>query len=142
MGQLLYTVEEILDGGDKGYLKKFDKSHYQIPIYQRGYKWNTSQVHKLLEDIKNFNTDSSKFYCLQNITLVPSDTNEAFNVVDGQQRLATLAVILSYLGMADFVKGRIRFPKKSIREETNRFFQEVIFADVQQLLAGSIWNQF
>ena len=77
------------------------KKHYTIPPYQRGYKWNRENVFKLLYDLKSFeksNTSTSdSFYCIQNITIVSLANEEGWNVVDGQQRLTTLYILLSYL---------------------------------------------
>ena len=102
MANLLYSVREVFSN----YLK--DCKHYRIPPYQRGYKWEAHDVSRLLDDIKEFDPgdDTDKFYCLQNITLVEKDGN--YNVVDGQQRLTTLAVILSYVGQYDLINGKLK----------------------------------
>lgn len=95
MSELIYSVKEIFTD----YLKKGNYECFNIPDYQRGYKWNASDVTKLLEDLKKFEESNPKagdFYCLQNITLVPSDNGKRLNVVDGQQRLTTLYILLSY----------------------------------------------
>lgn len=141
MSNILYTVEEIFGNRNECYLVKNKKNFYNIPVYQRGYKWKPEQVSKLLEDINNFVPEGSKFYCLQNITLVPSKTEEAFNVVDGQQRLTTLVVILSYLDQKEIVNGKVRFPSNSIRQETNKFINEIISVNVNELLTID-WSTF
>jgi len=125
MSNLLFSVKEIFGDNEDCYLKIHKKEFYNIPLYQRGYKWKTTQVEKLLEDINNFQPEGNKFYCLQNITLVPSKLSNVFNVVDGQQRLTTLVVLLSYLGQKDIVKGKVCFPDNSIRQETNKFLNEL-----------------
>lgn len=72
-----------------------------IPSYQRGYRWNEIQVEELLNDIWLFKKESDKvaskdiFYCLQPIVVCKN--NEAWEVVDGQQRLTTIYLILRYL---------------------------------------------
>jgi hypothetical protein len=141
MSNLLYTVKEIFGEENDCYLSIHKKKHYNIPLYQRGYKWKTAQVIKLLEDINNFKPDGNKFYCLQNITLVPNKMSNVFNVVDGQQRLTTLVVLLSYLGKKDFVKGKVRFPENSIREETNKFINEIITENEEEILETD-WESF
>lgn len=141
MSNLLYTVEEIFGSNAESYLIKNKKEFYNIPVYQRGYKWKPEQVTKLLEDINNFIPEHNKFYCLQNITLVPSKTENVFNVVDGQQRLTTLVVILSFLDQKEIAKGKIRFPENSIRQETNKFINEIISVDASKLL-DTDWDDF
>ena len=134
MSNLLYTVEEIFGNNAESYLIKNKKDFYNIPVYQRGYKWKPEQVTKLLEDVNNFVPEDNKFYCLQNITLVPSKIASVFNVVDGQQRLTTLVLLLSYLNQKDLGKGKVRFPENSIREETNKFLNEIISVDASKIL--------
>lgn len=122
MSELLHNTESIFM--DKGYLSLYGKHYYNIPLYQRGYKWTTKQVLKLLDDIDRFTPTLGKFYCVQNITLIPQQ--EYFNVVDGQQRLATMVLILSCLNEKDLVRNKVRFPINSIRERTNEFINEYI----------------
>jgi hypothetical protein len=122
MDQLLFTIEEVFS--NDGYLKENQKRYYNIPLYQRGYKWEPKHVNKLLDDIAEFKPGTDKFYCLQNITIVPKD--DYFNVVDGQQRLTTLTILLSYLNKKSLVFNKVCFPENSIRKETNRFLNTVI----------------
>ncbi|MFA7082186.1 MAG: DUF262 domain-containing protein [Bacteroidales bacterium] len=80
-----------------------------IPSYQRGYRWSTTQVTQLLDDIWEFSTKKNKteeeFYCLQPIVVKAIKDNQTKNrweVLDGQQRLTTIRVFLSYLGRRSF----------------------------------------
>ena len=88
--KLLYTTKELFDSYLHG-------KTYSIPPYQRGYKWDTKDIDRLLKDINDFcpNEELDLFYCLQNNTLV--ENADSFNVVDGQQRLTTLTVISEYI---------------------------------------------
>lgn len=88
--------------------------NFYISCYQRGYRWTEQQVKDLLNDILDF-TDKAKvdgeFYCLQAIVIKPCDEEMAnhhslhsvlnddkwYEVIDGQQRLTTIRIILSYL---------------------------------------------
>ena len=134
--QLLYSVYEIFSNEE--FLKLHVKTHFNIPLYQRGYKWEPENLSKLLDDIHNFQHSGSKFYCLQNITIVPF--GPVFNVVDGQQRLTTLCLILSYLGKAVLVKDKVRFPDNSIRSHTNALLNDYICAGRTELLESS-WGE-
>ncbi|AVR47045.1 hypothetical protein C7S20_18325 [Christiangramia fulva] len=137
MSQLLYTVKEVFS--DEEYLKDHGKEYYNIPLYQRGYKWEEKHVTKLLDDIDNFQIGDKKFYCLQNITIVPQDN--FFNIVDGQQRLTTLTILLAYLQEKKLVNDKIRFPNNSIRKETNRFLNEVITKEGKTFPEAD-WEEF
>ncbi len=87
-----------------------------VPSYQRGYRWGRQEVEALLNDLwefylqtngkKNLQTDGEKdlqtdgekntFYCLQPIVLY-KDEQARENLLDGQQRLTTIYLLLSYL---------------------------------------------
>lgn len=73
---------------------------FYIPDYQRGFRWSTVQVKTLLEDVWKFRQDSDEakkevFYCLQPIVAAPGD--QGWIVIDGQQRLTTIHLILTFL---------------------------------------------
>jgi len=66
----------------------------QIPEYQRPYKWTTKEIKKLLSDIKEHNNNpiaQKPMYYLGSITLHKHDNKLA--IIDGQQRITTLAII-------------------------------------------------
>lgn len=74
---------------------------FNIPAYQRGYRWGKREVTALLNDIWEFantNKEEGSFYCLQPLML-REQKKDVYNVVDGQQRLTTLYLIATYLGM-------------------------------------------
>ncbi|WP_172200877.1 DUF262 domain-containing protein [Saccharibacillus qingshengii] len=75
-----------------------------IPSYQRGYRWDEQQVLNLLDDIYDFmQSGSSEFYCLQPIVVREcDDQDKKYEVIDGQQRLTTIKIILSYLRRANY----------------------------------------
>lgn len=70
---------------------------FYIPNYQRGYRWGKSQVEELLNDIWDFTQDRSKdeIYCLQPIVI--KKNNNAWELIDGQQRMTTIFLILKHL---------------------------------------------
>ncbi|MEI0603347.1 DUF262 domain-containing protein [Brachyspira alvinipulli] len=108
---------------------------YNIPEYQRGYKWSEEDVNVLLNDINNFQydkNDDNKFYCLQNITIKKQkDSENIYEVIDGQQRLTTLSILLSYLGETQLLKQDNNNNKEykikySIRDESQSFLYKLI----------------
>ena len=64
-----------------------------IPSYQRGYRWTSDEVTKLLDDIWE---SAGKPYSLQPIVVQSRGTDE-WDLIDGQQRLTTLWIILSFM---------------------------------------------
>lgn len=78
------------------------KHIFVIPSFQRGYRWEEKQVLDLLNDIKQFadkSTSSSDSYFLQPVVVKRTtyDGDNAWEVLDGQQRLTTLLLILNYV---------------------------------------------
>lgn len=116
--QLIYSIREVFTKNLNGKCNS-----YRIPEYQRGYKWTVLQIEQLLNDINCFhqNGNEDRFYCIQNITLVEKD--DCYNVVDGQQRLTTLVVLLSYLGETVLVSDKLEY---SVRPETDYFIRNFI----------------
>lgn len=135
MDTLIYNVRKIFEE----YLISKGCSYYNIPEYQRGYKWTSANVVQLLEDLKNFRkADKDQFYCIQNITITKSMHNGAWcmNVIDGQQRLTTLFILISYLqrNMKDkIIDVSADILKYSIRENSDAFLRE-------KVLTGILWN--
>lgn len=135
MEKLIYSVRQIF--GE--YLPFKGCSFYNIPEYQRGYKWTAANVVQLLEDLKNFKkSDNDQFYCIQNITITKQKHKDSWcmNVIDGQQRLTTLFILLSYLQRN--MKDKIIIPsanilKYSIRKSSDQFLRD-------NILTGSIWD--
>lgn len=82
-------------------LKSISNIHNEkfiIPPFQRGYRWEPVQVITLLEDIKEYiEKKLDTFMCLQPVVFYKKNNNdnklEELVVVDGQQRLTTIAVI-------------------------------------------------
>lgn len=113
---LTKAIEELLDG-----------RCFIIPSYQRGYRWKGKQVEDLLNDLYSFavkpDRKDNEFYCLQPIIVqrisdeekvkydCPLD-KEAWEVVDGQQRLTTIYILLNYI-----LKKRLRYDDDSFRED-------------------------
>lgn len=129
--QLIYSVKELFTSYLSGQYK-----YYNVPEYQRGYKWTTQQVEQLLNDINRFsnNGNDARFYCVQNITLVEKDT--FYNVVDGQQRLTTLLVLLSYLDETKMVENKLNY---SVRPDTDCFIKNFI---IKPNISTDNWDAF
>jgi len=70
---------------------------YKVPLYQRPYAWTRDQWENLFEDINRLETTDVHF--LGSIVVVPEGEHRLgvnyFQVVDGQQRLATVLIWLS-----------------------------------------------
>lgn len=74
----------------KNIFNKSDK--YIVPLYQRAYAWSDDEINQLIEDI--WGNESDNYYVG---SLIVYKRNDGFEVIDGQQRLTTLFLILSFL---------------------------------------------
>lgn len=94
--------------------------NFYIPSYQRGYRWTEQQVKDLLNDINEFKPEAGDWYCLQPLVVkkqildidlfkqeienktelqeITAALNKQirYEVIDGQQRLTTIHIVLSY----------------------------------------------
>ena len=96
-------------------LEVFNHSEYEVPIYQRNYAWGKEEIEQLIKDIyeSKFNSDNQSYY-LGNLIVNRIET-DTYEVIDGQQRLTTLFLLLSYLNLV--TKNALRF---EAREKSNR----------------------
>lgn len=86
----------------KDIVSKYKK--FNVPSLQRTYRWGEKEITLLLNDLYEFyntNEDSTNdFYPLQPLILKKNNQDDdTWNVLDGQQRLTTIKLIASFLGM-------------------------------------------
>lgn len=72
-----------------------DRKSFEIPKYQRGYSWNQQNVRELFEDIYEAIESDTGHYMGTVVLSEGVREEEHFFVVDGQQRLATISLIIS-----------------------------------------------
>ena len=92
------------------------KGVFNVPFYQRGYRWGKSEVTRLLDDIyaiADEETGTVRNYCLQPIVVKKKD--DEYELIDGQQRLTTLYLIYKYMSEAS--NGFIEEPNFSLKYE-------------------------
>ena len=73
-------------------------NNFYVPDYQRGYRWTEAEVTKLLDDLFDYKEeydDDKTFYCMQPLVVYFNEKEDAWEVIDGQQRLTTLFLLLS-----------------------------------------------
>jgi len=122
--------------------------NFFVPRYQRGYRWGKQEITELLDDILQYFDDSKpssnkknagKFYCLQPIVVKAKQWNgnngentSGWELIDGQQRLTSLFIILTYLEdirqFYDNKKDIFRIDFEA-RENCNYFFENKKFID-------------
>ena len=85
------TIRDIFTGRD-----------FRVPLYQRAYAWTSTEVHTLLEDVRQARQaqvargDSRDYYIGSLVVDVRRENGSMIDeVVDGQQRLTTLCILLA-----------------------------------------------
>lgn len=107
-----------------------DDTVYTVPVYQRNYAWRAQQIEQLISDIHDAATDVGSDpdagYFLGNliVTARTSPTPD-FEVIDGQQRLTTLYLLLTFLNesralAADTHTDRLRYESRPRAAEALR----------------------
>lgn len=78
----------------------------KIPEYQRPYKWSAKNANQLLDDIQEAMFDNKEVYRVGTLILhhERERQDDVYNIVDGQQRIITFALLLSC-----FCSGEIAF---------------------------------
>jgi hypothetical protein len=81
------TVKQLFTNSD---------SLYQIPRYQRPYKWEDEQIDKLWDDLTEaFENQTESYFLGSVITASPKENSSYLDVVDGQQRITTLMILFA-----------------------------------------------
>lgn len=83
-----FTVKSLLSNGDR----------YRIPMYQRNYAWDEGEITQLIQDIIDYQPGDKPYY-VGTLVVFKRDENfgTVYETIDGQQRITTLSLLVSYL---------------------------------------------
>lgn len=105
------------------------KPALRVPRYQRPYTWTEREVRQLIEDLRRAWDRGATFYFIGQIVLVRNQGK--LEISDGQQRLATLTMIMAYV--RDRLPNRAKQyqtlimdgdnPRLQLREEDANFYR-------------------
>lgn len=105
------------------------KPTLKVPRYQRPYTWTEREVRQLIEDLRRAYVRGATFYFIGQIVLVKN--HGKLEISDGQQRLATMTMIMAYV--RDRLPGRAKHfqqlimdgdhPRLMLREEDANFYR-------------------
>lgn len=101
---------------------------YQIPRYQRPYKWADDEIDKLWSDLMEAYENGIQNYFLGSvITAAPQDNSSYRDVVDGQQRMTTLIIMFAVVRDLFPSLNKTSSPEPSLI--TNRQLRNSIIVD-------------
>lgn len=114
----------------------FKDTKYIIPIYQRNYAWIKDEIEQLLNDINDVSKNFKGKYYLGSL-IVNQRGTDVFEVIDGQQRLTTLYLLLSYLNNDSVNKNSLHF---EAREKSNKTLRDInSIKDFESELEKASW---
>lgn len=103
----ILTVEELFS------------SQYVVPLYQRNFSWGEEEIKRLLQDIYESMKSRDQQYFVGSLVVIRR-RNNAYEVIDGQQRLTVLS-LLSYVLQID-IRPDIQYDS---RPEVEQFLMQV-----------------
>lgn len=99
---------------------------FYVPSYQRGYRWTSSQVEALLNDIWGSCLQKQETYCLQPIVLKRLNGENKFELIDGQQRFTTILILLNFIKQEYIPRTEIKYTLEyETREATSSFLDNI-----------------
>lgn len=115
------NYEEIVQPDEFSVENVFKEAEYVVPIYQRNYAWRKDQIDQLLNDINDVTENLKGKYYLGSLIVNQLGAN-VFEVIDGQQRLTTLYLLLSFLQNDSVNNHSLRF---EAREKSNKTLHDI-----------------
>lgn len=98
----------------------------EIPSYQRPYKWTVKNVNQLISDIHHFQVEKVSSYRIGTLVLYSHDGID--DIVDGQQRIVTISLLLSYFfNNEDFKDSQLVKNNLGVCERIKRFCDRISF---------------
>jgi len=111
---------------------------FVVKDYQRGYKWGKKEILELLKDIDEHSPSDGK-YCLQPIIIRQNTEVNSIELIDGQQRVTSLYLLLTYLTNSNKNIYAISY---ETRTESKDFLENKIL-DLNDYLKEDLkWEQF
>lgn len=98
----------------------FEGNKYVIPLYQRNYAWGIDEIEQLLDDI--YDAPVGRDYFLGSLIVNYLVEEDKFEVIDGQQRLTTLYLLLSYHDKNYLNDDSLQF---EAREKSNKTLKKI-----------------
>lgn len=97
-----YAAPSTLEINPQGLGACLEGNFLRVPKYQRAFSWDAEQVAEFLADVNTAFSEGSPEYFMGSLVL--QGTAKKYEVVDGQQRLTTAAILIA--ATRDFLSGK------------------------------------
>lgn len=125
-------------------------SQFEIPVYQRDYRWGKDEALELVEDLRNHGSGGGRALFLGNFIFETTDEKKTF-VVDGQQRITTILLLLiacrlratdlGLHGLAATIQQKITFIDSTTAESRGaRLVASDSIREVFEVISQSTWD--
>jgi len=113
----------------------FNGRFYEIPKYQRGYAWERENVRELFDDLlESMETQTSHYIGTLVLSQFP-EREDHYHIVDGQQRIATIMLIMSEILRHLSASDRAFYHRFYIAEESEAFRLRLLGKDATYFTA-------
>ncbi|RRJ28790.1 GmrSD restriction endonuclease domain-containing protein [Halocatena pleomorpha] len=126
--QFIRSLDNDITLRDLSLLEVIDGKQFHIPDYQRNYSWGENQHEEMWEtlmqalQLKSQANEKPSDAFFGSLYVAKSPRRDRYEIIDGQQRIATIAIILRNLGAkldyyAESADGEIKNYAKYIKED-------------------------
>lgn len=132
--------ENKLSNKDGSFSKLIAKYEFFIPSYQRAYSWTEKQVSLFIADLAEHSQCMTEYYLGHYILESKEDLNGVdgripVDIVDGQQRLTTVAIFLAVCRCLSNTHD-LRCLRLSVAEYDKERFDEILLPETLKILAS------
>ncbi|MFA7400432.1 MAG: DUF262 domain-containing protein, partial [Sideroxydans sp.] len=125
---------------------------FEVPRYQREYKWGRSEAVEFIEDIKGYaESEKGSLFLGTVIFDISEESKKLYRIVDGQQRLTTIVLLLiacrnvakqiNAVNLATLIQNKISFTDPTTAESLGcRLISSDSIRDVLEHIAKYDWN--
>lgn len=119
----------------------FKTYRLKVPTFQREYAWEVEQVDQLLADLNRAKTDHTDHF-LGTIVTIESGSQQPLEIVDGQQRLTTTALLITAIRELQSDLGQSQQVIESINSDYLSSFDRRANGPVPKLVLNIDDNEF
>lgn len=125
---------------------------FEVPRYQREYKWGRSEAVEFIEDLKGYaESEKGSLFLGTVIFDISEESKKLYRIVDGQQRLTTIVLLLiacrnvakqiNAVNLATLIQNKISFTDPTTAESLGcRLISSDSIRDVLEHIAKYEWN--